>query len=60
MEIHIIFIFNGMFMLYLETLCLRKINGENQNFENWRRFSLVFVKNSKRHERDMAFWKRTI
>ena len=34
MEIHIIFIFNGMFMLYLETLCLRKINGENQNFEN--------------------------
>ena len=35
MEIHIIFIFNGMFMLYLETFCPRKLwNGGNQNFEN--------------------------
>ena len=39
--------FTGTFMLYLETFCLRKCNGGNQNFENWRRFSLVFVKNSK-------------
>ena len=34
-----------------------KINGGNQAFENWRRFSLVFVKNSKGHARDMVFWK---
>ena len=60
MEIGIIFTFNDMFMLYLETFCLRKFNGGNQNFENWRRFSLVFVKNSKVHARDMVFWKRTI
>ena len=34
MEIRIIFTFNGMFMLYLESFCLRKFNSENQNFEN--------------------------
>ena len=60
MQIRIIFTFNGMFMLYLETFCPRKFNGGNQNFENWRRFSLVFVKNSKRYASDMVFWKRTI
>ena len=42
MEIRIIFTFNGMFMLYLETSCLRKLNGGNQNFENWRRFFFSF------------------
>ena len=57
MEIQIIFTFNDVFMLYLETFCPRKFNGGNQNFENWCRFSLVFVKNSKRHARDMVFWK---
>ena len=46
--------------MYLETFCPRKLNGGNQNFENWRRSSLVFVKNSKRHARDMVFWKGTI
>ena len=60
MEIRIIFTFNGMLMLNLETFCPRKFNGGNQNFENWRRFSLVLVKNSKRHARDKVFWKRTI
>ena len=49
-----------MFMLYLKTLCPRKLNGGYQNFENWSRFSLVFVMNSKRPARDMVFWKRTI
>ena len=34
MEIPIIFTFNGMFMLYLETFRPRKFNGGNQNFEN--------------------------
>ena len=34
MEIRIIFTFNGMFMLYLETFCPRKFNGGIQNFEN--------------------------
>ena len=34
MKIQIIFTFNGMFMLYLETFCPRKFNGGNQNFEN--------------------------
>ena len=29
-------------------------------FGNRRRFSFVFVKNSKRHARDIVFWKRTI
>ena len=38
MEIQIIFTFNGMFMLYLETFCPRKFNDGNQNFENRRRF----------------------
>ena len=33
MEIQIIFTFNGMSMLYLETFCPRKFNGGNQNFE---------------------------
>ena len=60
MEKRISFTFIGMFMLYLETFWPRKFDGGNQNFENWRRFSLVFVKNSKRHARDMVFWKRTI
>ena len=60
MEIRIIFTFNGMSMLYLETFCPRKFNGGNQNFENWRRFSLVFVKNSNRHARNKVFWKRTL
>ena len=34
MEIRFFFTFNGMFMLYLETFCLRKFNDGNQNFEN--------------------------
>ena len=34
MEIRIIFTFNGMFMLWLEIFCPRKVNGGNQNFEN--------------------------
>ena len=46
-------------MLYPETFCPRKFNGGNQNFEN-KRFSLVFVKNSKRHAHDMVSWKKTI
>ena len=33
-RIRIIFIFKGMFMLYLETFCRRKANGGNQNLEN--------------------------
>ena len=49
-----------MFMLYPETFCSTKFNGGNQNFENKHNFSLVFVKNSKRHARNMVFWKRTI
>ena len=60
MEIRTIFTFNGMFMLYPGTFCPRKFNGGNQTFENWRRFSLVFVKNSKGHARYMVFWKRTL
>ena len=34
MEIRIISIFNGKFMLYLETFCPRKFNDENQNIGN--------------------------
>ena len=49
-----------MFVLYLKTSCPGNFNGGNQNFENWRRFSLVFVKNSKRHARVMVIEKRTI
>ena len=41
-------------------LCLRKFNGRNQNFENCRRFFLVFVKKSTIHTRDMEFQKQTI
>ena len=37
-----------------------KNNGWNQNFENWRRFFLVFVKNSKRHTHDRVFRRSTI
>ena len=47
-------------MLYLETLCPRKFNGGNQNFETDVVFSLVFGKNSKMHARGMVFWKRTM
>ena len=31
---------NVRFVLYLKMFCLRKIDGKNQNFENWRRFFL--------------------
>ena len=34
MKIQTIFTFNGMFILYLETFCPKKIAGGNQNFEN--------------------------
>ena len=34
MEVRNIFTFNGMFMLYPETFCPRKLIGGNQNFEN--------------------------
>ena len=34
MEMQVSFTFNGMFMLHIETFCLRKTNGGNQNFEN--------------------------
>ena len=60
MYLMIIFTFNDMLMMYLQTFWPRKFNGGNQNLENWRRFFIVFVKNSKRHRRDMVFWKRTI
>ena len=40
MEIQIIFTFNGMFMLYLETFCPRKLNGRNQIFEKLTSFFL--------------------
>ena len=60
MEIRIIFTSNDMFMLYLETFFPRKFDGGNQNFENLRSFSLDFVNISKRHARDIVFWKRTI
>ena len=48
-----------MFVLCLEAFCPRKFNDGNQNFENRRRFFLVFVINSKRQWRNMIFWKRT-
>ena len=51
-----------MTCLCCTSICFRprKFNGGNQKFENWRRFSLVFVKNSKRHARGIVCWKRTI
>ena len=45
--------------MYLKTFCPRKVNDENRNFRNGRRFFLIFVKNSKRHTPDMEFRKRT-
>ena len=32
------FPFNAMFVLYLETICPRKLNDGIQNLENYRRF----------------------
>ena len=40
-------------MLLLKMYGLRKVNSENQNFENRCLFSLVFVKNSKIHTYDV-------
>ena len=60
MEIRTIFTFNGMFMLYLETFCPRKLMVEIKILKTDVVISLVSVKNSKRHARDMVFWKRTI
>ena len=34
MEIRIIFTFNGMFMMYFETFCPRKINVGNKILKN--------------------------
>ena len=42
MEIQIIFTFNCMFMLYLETFCARKFNGGNQNVWKVTLFFLSF------------------
>ena len=33
METRFFFTFNGMFMLYLETVCPRKFNSGNQNLK---------------------------
>ena len=55
------------FLLLMACLCCTLKLSVQENlmveikiFKNKRLVSLVFVKNSKRHARDMVFWKRTI
>ena len=42
MEMRVSFTFNGMFMLYLKTFCLRKTNGGNQNLKKLTSFFLSY------------------
>ena len=50
------FTFNGMFVLYLQTFCPGNVMVEIKTDVVF----LVFIKNSKRHTRDMINRKRTI
>ena len=49
-----------MFELDLKTFCSRNVNGENQNFENWHYFFLIFCLEFKKHTHDMEIQKKTI
>ena len=54
-----LFPFNGMFVLYLETFCPKKIMMEFKTLKTDVVFFFDFVINSKRQSRNMIFWKRT-